>query len=428
MGIKLSKQRHKPRITKTQIPWLIRGAIRSNNVETMQYLLTYPNHVDPSMVIGGVCPLNLAVELGHLQMVKILIKAGADVHVADAPRYPLHQVTFLSLLLYFYSQAAIYGWPDVAELLIKSGASINAMTATRQTCLHLLAHQTSRRFQETAKIFLRYGANPNELDDDGMAPLHLASVEMIRVLATHELTDLNFLSKNGDSPLVVMAKDRKETNLHALLSFAEQPLPLETAAKEKQKPLELPRQSSAENGYLIPSELSDVEIACDEVSERKRRTSIRPKRSNSGKMGGVFHVPGTQNNHRRTASSKSTVSVTSRMTLISSSTSGKKAPGVVVGRANSAASVNLHSIKHLYKHNQVRGPSGFLHNLFSSGHYPSSSSCTKKLDAAFEFISPHKKSDFERNSSSVSTLSGALKVSFATFSSQLPHSINSVPD
>lgn len=92
MGKRFSKQRHKPRFTKVQIPWLIRGVIRSNNLETMQYLLSYPNDVNPSMVIDGVCPLNLAIELGHLQMVKLLIKAGADIHATDATRYPLHQV------------------------------------------------------------------------------------------------------------------------------------------------------------------------------------------------------------------------------------------------------------------------------------------------------------------------------------------------
>lgn len=92
MGLKFSKKRHKPRISKSQIPWLLRGAIRSNNVGTLQYLLSYPHRVNPSMVIDGVCPLNLAIELGHFQIVKILIKAGADIYITDASRYPLHQV------------------------------------------------------------------------------------------------------------------------------------------------------------------------------------------------------------------------------------------------------------------------------------------------------------------------------------------------
>lgn len=108
MGARYSKKRHKPRISKSQIPWLLRGAIRSNNVGTLQYLFSYPNGVDPSMVIDGVCPLNLAVELGYLQMVKILIKAGADIYVADAPRYPLHQVRELNFPIPYLHYDGMY--------------------------------------------------------------------------------------------------------------------------------------------------------------------------------------------------------------------------------------------------------------------------------------------------------------------------------
>ncbi|VDM16828.1 unnamed protein product [Hydatigera taeniaeformis] len=209
MGKRFSKQRHKPRFTKVQIPWLIRGVIRSNNLESMQYLLSYPNDVNPCVVIDGVCPLNLAIELGHLQMVKLLIKAGADIHVSDCPRYPLHQ-------------AALYGRAAIAELLINSGAKVTALTERHQSCLHLLAGQSTERYVETAKVLLKYGCDPNNLDDDGMAPLHLASVEIAEVLAMEETTDLNILSQAGDTPLLVASKDRKEGLLLTLLRIEEE--------------------------------------------------------------------------------------------------------------------------------------------------------------------------------------------------------------
>ncbi|KAM3187179.1 hypothetical protein ACTXT7_002833 [Hymenolepis weldensis] len=204
MGKRFSKQRHKPRFTKVQIPWLIRGVIRSNNLESMQYLLSYPNHVNPCMVIDGVCPLNLAIELGHLQMVKLLIKAGADINVSDCPRYPLHQ-------------AALFGRAAIVELLINSGAKVSILTERHQSCLHLLASQSAERFVETAKVLLKHGCDPNNLDDDGMAPLHIASTEIAEVLALHDRTDLNILSQAGDTPLLVAAKDRKEGLLLTLL-------------------------------------------------------------------------------------------------------------------------------------------------------------------------------------------------------------------
>uniref|UniRef100_A0A0X3PJM0 Uncharacterized protein n=1 Tax=Schistocephalus solidus TaxID=70667 RepID=A0A0X3PJM0_SCHSO len=219
MGKKFSKQRHKPRFTKAQIPWLIRGAIRSNNVETMQYLLSYPNEVNPSMVIDGVCPLNLAVELGHLQMVKLLLKAGADIHVSDCPRYPLHQ-------------ACLYGRSAVSDLLIRSGAKTVVLTEHYQSCLHLLANQSTERFLETARILLSHNCDPNTLDDDGLAPLHRASLEMVHILASSDKTDLNILSQAGDTPLLTAAKDRREAALLALIHVEQEHQQAALAASE----------------------------------------------------------------------------------------------------------------------------------------------------------------------------------------------------
>ncbi|CAH8624964.1 unnamed protein product [Heterobilharzia americana] len=287
MGAKYSKKRHKPRISKSQIPWLLRGAIRSNNVGTLQYLFSYPNGVDPSMVIDGVCPLNLAVELGYLQMVKILIKAGADIYVADAPRYPLHQ-------------ASLYGRADIAELLIRSGASVSALTERRQSCLHLLAHQTAQRYVDTAKILLKYHANPNTLDDDGLAPLHRASVEIVEVLVAHEATDVNICSRDLDTPLLTAVKDRRELILIALIRGDQQ-------FREQHR-----------KNMISPLENQSNDVQCRIITSALR-----------------------------TPSSKSSNSAASRFTLASATSTifrGTVSNDCTVPRASSAASVNIHSV------------------------------------------------------------------------------------
>ncbi|KER25469.1 hypothetical protein T265_07091 [Opisthorchis viverrini] len=304
MGLRYSKQRHKPRISKSQIPWLLRGAIRSNNVETLQYLFSYPNKVDPSMVIDGVCPLNLAVELGHLQMVKILIKAGADIFVADAPRYPLHQ-------------ASLYGRGPIAELLLRSGASISALTERRQSCLHLLAHQSAERFVETAHVLMRHNANPNTLDDDGLAPLHRASSEMVHVLTSYEVTDLNISSRDGDTPLLTAVKDRREAVVLSLLN-ADQHL---REQQQQQQPEEARQHQTTKPKNSV----------CRTGSATANETSV--------------HYPTI-----RTASAKSSNSATSRLTLASAASAVFRiASGFndfTVMRSSSAAAVNVHSVGH----------------------------------------------------------------------------------
>ncbi|KAF8571633.1 hypothetical protein P879_04799 [Paragonimus westermani] len=312
MGLKYSKQRHKPRISKSQIPWLLRGAIRSNNVETLQYLFSYPNKVDPSMVIDGVCPLNLAVELGHLQMVKILIKAGADIYVADAPRYPLHQ-------------ASLFGRGPVAELLLRSGASVSALTERRQSCLHLLSHQSAERFLETAHILMRHNANPNTLDDDGLAPLHRASVEMVTVLASYEVTDLNISSRDGDTPLLTAVKDRRELVVLALLR-ADQQYREQQQERAQQADRQLEQQTTGDKQPVCRtvSAVSGVADEDDPVACDAHCSAIR------------------------TSSAKSTTSTTSRLTLASAASAVFRVVTTYdqsgVMRASSAASVNLHSV------------------------------------------------------------------------------------
>lgn len=293
MGLRCSKQRHKPRIAKSQIPWLLRGAIRSNNVETLQYLFSYPNKVDPSMVIDGVCPLNLAVELGHLQMVKILIKAGASIHVSDAPRYPLHQ-------------AALFGRGPVVELLIRSGASVSALTEKRQSCLHLISHQSAERFLETAHILMQHNTNPNTLDDDGLAPLHRASLEMVTVLVSYDVTDVNICSRDGDTPLLTAVKDRRESVVLGLLRSDQQYREQRLGAKP-----ETPPQSHASE---------QKQLSC-QASETPHHTV-------------------------RTGSCKSSNSAASRTTLGWTNSTIFRTSAIIgcsVKRASSAASVNLRS-------------------------------------------------------------------------------------
>lgn len=81
-------------------------------------------------------------------------------------------------------QASIFGRAQIADLLIRSGASVSALTERRQSCLHLLAHQSAERFVETAHVLMQHNCNPNTLDDDGLAPLHRASVEMVKALTS----------------------------------------------------------------------------------------------------------------------------------------------------------------------------------------------------------------------------------------------------
>ncbi|KAF6773954.1 hypothetical protein AHF37_06543, partial [Paragonimus kellicotti] len=214
-------------------------------------------------------------------------------------------------------------WP---ELLLRSGASVSALTERRQSCLHLLSHQSAERFLETAHILMRHNANPNTLDDDGLAPLHRASVEMVTVLASYEVTDLNISSRDGDTPLLTAVKDRRELVVLALLR-ADQQYREQQQERAQQADRHQQQQQTIEGKQPVCRTVSAVSGVADEddpVAYDAHRNAVR------------------------TSSAKSTTSTTSRLTLASAASAVFRVVTTYdesgVMRASSAASVNLHSV------------------------------------------------------------------------------------
>lgn len=76
----------------------------------------------------------------------------------------------------------MFGRAEIAELLIKSGCSINIRNEHNESALHLLCHQTSKWYVTTAEVLLKNAIDPDTLDENGLAPLHKASAEIARVI------------------------------------------------------------------------------------------------------------------------------------------------------------------------------------------------------------------------------------------------------
>jgi ankyrin repeat protein len=158
-----------------------------------------PNRLDRD----GTSPLFRAVALGAQPAVELLLAHKADPNVGR-PQYgwmPLHE-------------AAQRGSKDIAEVLLKSGADVNAKSKDGWTPLYVAV---SYRQREVAELLLANHADPNAKNNEGQTPLHLAVQSGQRELA--ELLLANKADPNERD-------DQGRTPLDYAKSIAQQPQPM----------------------------------------------------------------------------------------------------------------------------------------------------------------------------------------------------------
>jgi ankyrin repeat protein len=116
-------------------------------------------------------PLKIAIEQGNLEMVRLLIKAKADIFVLDFSGNSLLTV------------AAKKGHIDIMKLLISSGIDVNVAGRSGRTPLH-----GASEYQDSKGVdsLLKLGAQVNAVDCCGDTPLHNAaesgSVDSVNLL------------------------------------------------------------------------------------------------------------------------------------------------------------------------------------------------------------------------------------------------------
>lgn len=128
--------------------------------------------------------LHQAAQKGAYNMSEMLIKYGSDVNAKNKDGWtPLH-ATVLSDSLFRHGRAFLKkgkkpqgfskfaGHYEIAELLLKNGANINAVNNNGTTALNLAAQKGYYRMVE---LFLKKGADVNISDNNGCTPLCAAT-------------------------------------------------------------------------------------------------------------------------------------------------------------------------------------------------------------------------------------------------------------
>ena len=119
-------------------------AIDSGNLELFKLIMAQePDLNTQSRAIPLRTPLMQAAENGEMEMARLLVEAGADIHIEDY--YEDQALAF----------AAYHNRPEVVEFLVASGAELNHVSSQNRTPLD---HARRKGLADAKQILLNLGA------------------------------------------------------------------------------------------------------------------------------------------------------------------------------------------------------------------------------------------------------------------------------
>ncbi|XP_034435517.1 ankyrin repeat domain-containing protein 6b isoform X3 [Hippoglossus hippoglossus] len=183
-------------------------------------------------------PLHLAAYKGHIEVVRILLKAGCDLDIQDdGEQTALHRAAVvgnsdvIGALIQegcaldrqdkdgntALHEVSWHGFSQSVKLLVKAGANVHAKNKAGNTALHLACQNGHA---QSSKVLLLGGSRPDSKNHLGDTCLHVAArynhISMIRILlgAFCSVSEKNLA---GDTPLHVAAALNHKKTVRLLL-------------------------------------------------------------------------------------------------------------------------------------------------------------------------------------------------------------------
>ena len=175
------------------IPSPLAIACEKGNIQIVELLLeagANPNLYQERKLEQGSTPLYLACQSGNLEIVKLLLKYEADIDIGDLfGRPPLYM-------------AVIKGKEEIVKYLIHHGANVNAYIRqkTGENLLHLAASDYSPKILETLLFSKKLDVNAK--DYRGYTPLHYARDKEIAALLIANGAIVNAQNNNEETLLL----------------------------------------------------------------------------------------------------------------------------------------------------------------------------------------------------------------------------------
>uniref|UniRef100_A0A3Q0T2D8 Ankyrin repeat and SOCS box containing 3 n=1 Tax=Amphilophus citrinellus TaxID=61819 RepID=A0A3Q0T2D8_AMPCI len=198
-----------------------------------------------SLTHEGESACYLAAQRGHLEVVRFLLRAHADINqLTNDLSCPLYEVN--------------NGHTDVVELLVSEGAEVNRMhTESCWTCLH----QAVYKGHSVIVHILVNKCNLEAVDDHGITPLFVAAQygqrECLEILVN--AANVNTQAADLATPLLIASQEGHQGCVDFLLDHGADP----NLACSHEWP-QFPIHAAAEFGHIILRRLiADTDRACD---------------------------------------------------------------------------------------------------------------------------------------------------------------------
>lgn len=164
--------------------------------------------------------LHVAVENNNLEMAKLLIAAGENVNLESDSGRPLLDYA----IWHEYEPTKKADFKEMINLLVSHGADLNIKYGSKKTtALHELVgsmrcvdtegslKEQCKTLSEMAELLIKSGADVNAFNINSDTPLHFAailnSVFLIKLLVAHG-ADLKFIDSTGKTPLMLSMERR----------------------------------------------------------------------------------------------------------------------------------------------------------------------------------------------------------------------------
>ncbi|XP_044025561.1 ankyrin repeat domain-containing protein 6b isoform X3 [Siniperca chuatsi] len=249
-------------------------------------------HTDISNTYGR-SPLHLAAYKSHIEVVRILLKAGCDLDIQDdGEQTALHRAAIVGnsdvINALFQEGCALdrqdkdgntalhevswHGFSQSVKLLVKAGANVHAKNKAGNTALHLACQNGHA---QSSKVLLLGGSRPDSKNHAGDTCLHVAArynhVAMIHILlgAFCSVSEKNLA---GDTPLHVAAALNHKKTVRLLLEAGAD---IRMCNNAGQTALDQAREHNNPDVALLLTKAPQVQSFVRGRSVRKRRDKLK---------------------------------------------------------------------------------------------------------------------------------------------------------